>query len=147
MSLLNRSLIITTCAFGACLMITLNACEHEPFEPIEKPSKSDTNSVDTTSIDTTTQDTTNQDTTTQDSTNIPSFSADIQPIINTNCALSGCHVSGAQFPPLTAYTEIKDKADRVKTRTGAGTMPPSGALSSENVQLIADWVDGGAPNN
>ena len=30
-----------------------------------------------------------------------SFSQDLQPIFSTNCALSGCHVSGGQMPYLT----------------------------------------------
>jgi len=33
-----------------------------------------------------------------------SFKKDIAPILNTNCALSGCHVAGAQKPDMETAT-------------------------------------------
>ncbi|MDC1221193.1 cytochrome c [Salibacteraceae bacterium] len=110
------------------MLITISSCEHEPFEPI----------IEDVIVDATT---------TQDSTTIPSFSLEIQPIIDANCATSGCHASGAQFPPLTNYTEIKDRSDRVKATTGSGSMPKVGSLTTAQIETIANWVDGGAPNN
>lgn len=78
-----------------------------------------------------------------------SFITDILPIIQTRCALSGCHVTGAQSPDFTVTSNIFDRADRIKSRTSSGTMPPSNAtgLTIEQITLIAQWVDDGAPNN
>ena len=79
-----------------------------------------------------------------------SFAQTIQPIISTNCAISGCHVTGQQNPPLTTYGQISANADRVKARTSNGTMPPASSgkiLTIEEIEAIACWVDAGAPDN
>ena len=79
-----------------------------------------------------------------------SFAQTIQPIINANCAISGCHVTGQQNPPLTTYEQVAANADRVKARTSNGTMPPTSSglsLTIEDIESIACWVDDGAPNN
>lgn len=77
-----------------------------------------------------------------------SLSADIVPIVNTNCAVSGCH-NGSQFPNLSSPSNIMSNASRVKARTSAGTMPPSGRsdLTELEIKQIACWVDDGAKNN
>jgi hypothetical protein len=76
---------------------------------------------------------------------VVSFADEVNPIIQLNCQVSGCH--GDQQTSFGNYSEISSNAENIKTRTGNGTMPPSGALSSEDVQLIANWVDQGAPDN
>ena len=81
---------------------------------------------------------------------VASFAADIAPIIQTRCAISGCHVDGGIAPfTLNGYAEISVRATRIKVRTGAGTMPPAGktGLSQLQVDLIAAWVDAGAQDN
>jgi len=78
---------------------------------------------------------------------IVSFATQVDPIIQGSCQVSGCHGENSSIPSLGDYAEISAKADRVKARTGEGTMPPTGALSATDVQLIADWVDQGAPDN
>lgn len=75
------------------------------------------------------------------------YSNQIRPILDANCQRSPCHGSNAGIPTFETYDDVKAKADRIKARTGDGTMPPSGPLSNENIQLIADWVDQGAPDN
>ena len=75
------------------------------------------------------------------------YANQIRPIIDTNCQVSNCHGSNSNIPTYATYADVKAKADRIKFRTGAGTMPPNGPLASSDVQLIADWVDQGAPNN
>jgi len=82
-------------------------------------------------------------------TTIYSFAADIAPIFETRCAITGCHVAGAISPTLETYADNSAKADRVKIRTQLKTMPQAGAtqLTQEQIDKIADWVDGGAPNN
>ena len=129
--------------FASLVVVTLTNCEHEPFEPIEEDVIIDTGGINdtTTVIDST-------DTTTIDSSMIPSFSNEVKPIINIKCATTYCHGSGAQTPPLTDYSEVSTKASRVKARTAVGGgMPLGGTLTAEQIEIIAKWVDGGAPNN
>lgn len=79
-----------------------------------------------------------------------SFAQTVQPIIQTNCAISGCHVNGQQRPTLETYEQIAANAERVMIRTSNGTMPPSSSgktLTPEEIDAIACWVSGGAPNN
>ena len=79
-----------------------------------------------------------------------SFSADIMPIIQENCATVGCHVTGQQRPALENYGQISANAERVAFRSSNGTMPPSTSglrLTQEEIDAINCWVDSGAPEN
>jgi len=79
-----------------------------------------------------------------------SFSETIAPIINTNCAVSGCHITGQQLPTLNTYAQISANSSKIKTRTSNGTMPPSTSglsLSIQEIEAIACWVESGAPDN
>ena len=84
------------------------------------------------------------------------FSEHIAPIIYDNC--SSCHRQGEIAPmPLTNYQEISDWANMIKYVTSIKYMPPwspdanyrhfvnERVLSEEEIQLIANWVDGGTP--
>ena len=79
------------------------------------------------------------------------YSATIQPIINTECAISGCHVSGGTAPTdYATYAGIKISIDPgfLKDRTlTQKDMPPAGALADTTLQKISCWLDAGAPNN
>lgn len=77
-----------------------------------------------------------------------SFSAQIKPIIDTKCALSGCHNgdNGAERN-WTVFTNVKTNAANIKTRTGNGSMPAIGSLTQDQINLIACWVDDGAQDN
>lgn len=77
-----------------------------------------------------------------------SFAGQIQPIINTKCALTGCHNgdNGAERN-WTVFDNVKTNAANIKTRTGNGSMPQIGSLTQEQINLIACWVDDGALNN
>lgn len=77
-----------------------------------------------------------------------SFSAQIKPIIDTKCALSGCHNgdNGANRN-WTVFSNVKSNASNIKTRTGNRSMPLTGSLSQEQIDLIACWVDDGAKDN
>lgn len=79
---------------------------------------------------------------------------DIHEIIITKCA--PCHKDNGYGPfPLTTYDEVKSKGDFVKYVTGIKYMPPWKAdpefqsyknqiiLSSDEIDKIASWVDGG----
>jgi hypothetical protein len=79
-----------------------------------------------------------------------SFSARISDIISTNCAVSGCHVTGTGRLNFNEKSNILDNATNIKSRTGSGAMPPPSSgrsLSDEQIQAIACWVDDGAADN
>ena len=82
-------------------------------------------------------------------TSVPevSFASQVKPIIDTNCQKSGCHGSNSSLPSFGTYNQVLANAAKIKTRTSNKSMPPTGALADANIQLIADWVDQGAPNN
>lgn len=77
------------------------------------------------------------------------FSADVMPIIQTRCAMAGCHdaSSGNKGGPFTNYNEIKFKAVIIKSQVVSGAMPQGSSLSADQIKLISCWVDAGAPNN
>jgi hypothetical protein len=80
-----------------------------------------------------------------------SYSQDIKPIIDGQCATSGCHVAGGTGNGIfDNYNGVKAKVDNgsmmdrvVMTRD----MPPSVPLSDCNVQKFQAWINAGAPNN
>lgn len=79
-----------------------------------------------------------------------SFANEIKTIIDTNCAVSGCH-NGSLGEPRnwSVFATLKSNAANVKERTANKSMPPAGktALTSEQIAKIACWVEDGAANN
>ena len=84
------------------------------------------------------------------------FSEHISPIIYNNCTV--CHREGEIGPfPLTSYEESVDFAASILYVTEEGLMPPwppdrhfsrfvgERGLTENQLQLIADWVEAGAP--
>jgi hypothetical protein len=78
-----------------------------------------------------------------------SWTGDIKPIIDANCAISGCHVSGNQIPDWSNAINVQNNSSKIKTRTSNGSMPPAGQprLTQEQISKIACWVDDGAKSN
>ncbi len=105
-----------------------------------------------------------------------SFSGQVQPIFTTNCAVSGCHVTGGVAPfSLAAGTSHDNLVNQAATSSPACSLPlrvkpfsadssvlyrrisgpdcgqqmPQGAspLSSTNQQLIRNWIIQGAAAN
>jgi hypothetical protein len=75
--------------------------------------------------------------------------ASIKAIIQTNCAVSGCH-NGSQSPDLTNNNIIVSNANRIQSRTAVRTMPPSSSgrsLTQTEIDQIACWVADGASTN
>jgi hypothetical protein len=76
------------------------------------------------------------------------YNANILAIFNAKCSFNGCHPDNGDW---FTYNTAKNNAAAIKTRTGNGSMPkggttaPGGALTQEQIALIACWVDGGAP--
>lgn len=76
-----------------------------------------------------------------------SFTPGVENIINTNCAISGCHVTGGVSPDLTSFEKVKSRANSIKHETGSRQMPPPSSgksLSAEEIKLIACWAAQGA---
>jgi len=79
-----------------------------------------------------------------------SLTEDVIPIININCAISGCHEPGVQAPDLTKKENIIASASLIKTQVQTRTMPPTDSedpLSANEIQTIVCWVDNGAQEN
>lgn len=78
-----------------------------------------------------------------------SFSADVQPIFASSCAISGCHNAGSTNSggPLTNWTLIHAKATTIESQVNAGIMPQTGTLTADQKKKIICWVESGALNN
>jgi len=79
-----------------------------------------------------------------------SLANDIIPIIQQNCAVAGCHVSGTGRANLSVKDNIISFASQIRTNTQAGVMPPSSSgksLSDSEKKLINCWVANGAKDN
>ena len=87
---------------------------------------------------------------------VPTFAADVAPILYENCV--ACHRPNHLAPmSLISYDDVRPWARAVKSKVVSREMPPWGAdssvrayrndasLSQDEVDLIAAWVDGGAP--
>lgn len=73
--------------------------------------------------------------------------AEIQTIVATSCALSGCH-AGNVSPDFRVRENILSRAGRIAVRTGSSSMPPpssGGSLTQAEIDAIACWVADGAP--
>jgi uncharacterized membrane protein len=90
------------------------------------------------------------------------YSNDIQPLLNSNCAMSGCHDSktkaegydfsnyNATMKSVTANNLNSSELYKViQSKNGSAKMPPKNypALSSSQVALISTWIMDGAKNN
>ena len=84
------------------------------------------------------------------------FNKDVLPILQKNC--QGCHRPGEIGPmSLLTYSEARPWAKAIKEEVLARRMPPWNAvkgfgkfkndvgLTQEQIEVIADWVEGGAP--
>lgn len=88
--------------------------------------------------------------------NSHSFSNDVQPILQTNCALSDCHTSAQDegMFPLNTYEDVILVATDPKflpaINHGPGALPmPSNEskLPLEQIYTIECWVEAGMPND
>lgn len=83
--------------------------------------------------------------------NSVSYSVDIEPIINTSCAISGCHVQGGSGNGIfDSYAGVKAKVDNGSFRQRViveRDMPPTAPLSNCQIKYIEQWLNEGAPNN
>lgn len=80
-----------------------------------------------------------------------SYMNDVDPIIQSKCAIAGCHVAGTGLPDYTNFSELQSRANDqpggVRQRVKSGDMPRDGDLTAEEISTILCWVDEGAQNN
>ncbi len=81
------------------------------------------------------------------------FSSTIKPIIDANCATSGCHAPRGSGPgDFTSFPDIalKVQSGSFKARVIDGVpgfMPATGRLAQADIDKITCWLNAGAPNN
>jgi hypothetical protein len=87
-----------------------------------------------------------------DDVGVVSYSSTVKTIVQTKCAIEGCHNgSNPQLPNWTDFSTFKGRVSDIKRRILAREMPPSdspnGPLEQHQINKIACWVDQGAENN
>ncbi len=77
------------------------------------------------------------------------FTADVYPLMQTKCAISGCHNSTSMAGGFawTSYAAISPQAAAINSAVQAGRMPKTGSLTATEKLIIKCWVGSGAPNN
>ena len=78
------------------------------------------------------------------------FSDDIAPIVESSCAIAGCHAAGFIFGDYTTYEGLEDFAKDGTMETAVitdKTMPKTGQLTQDELDKFKCWLDAGAPNN
>jgi len=90
-----------------------------------------------------------------------SFQYEVLPLLVSSCATSGCHDAASHEDGviMDSYNNImeevkpnkphtKSKLWQVLVRSGGERMPPppNSAFTQEQIDLIANWIDQGAPN-
>jgi hypothetical protein len=86
-----------------------------------------------------------------------SYSAELAPLFNSNCALSGCHLAGGHHPYLNtevSYNELvnggfvntvvpKESILYIQINSNMQQYIPN----ASDRQKVYDWIRNGAPNN
>ena len=77
------------------------------------------------------------------------FAADVSPLIQSTCAISGCHAAGSSNGPgaLTSYTQVFNSRTSIRSAVSSGLMPQGSTLNASQKNSILCWIDSGAPNN
>ena len=78
-----------------------------------------------------------------------SFAVNVAPLIQSRCAVSGCHdAASTNGPgPLTSYGQIKNAAVQIKSAVVSRFMPENSSLNLSEIKTISCWVDAGAKDN
>ena len=82
----------------------------------------------------------------------PKYSVDIQPIITSKCALSGCHNAGSSMGDYTKFEVVKVRADSGRINHyvfDLRIMPPANkdSLTTTEKNNLKCWLDNGALQN
>lgn len=145
------------CFFVLSILLSAGSCQHDPFLEDDTFNPGDTTVVDpgdTTVINP-------NDTIDPCDPEVVYFDQQVLPILQSNCALSGCHdaITHEDGVDLTSYEKVMQTADVRPNNLGGSDlyevitdddvddrMPPAPniPLTSEQIQLIADWILQGA---
>lgn len=141
--------------FGLIIMVGMNQCTHDPFELEDM----DTNPQDTTGIDP-------MDTILIEKLCDPDtvyFFKDVQPILISNCAISGCHdpITAEDGVILNSFENVIATGDieafdlddseiyeRITETDSDKIMPPpsQNPLNDDQIEVIKKWILQGALN-
>lgn len=143
------------------IWLSFPSCKHGPLmeDPDPNPIDTTVNPIDTVPVDTTTVDTTMMGVPCDP--NVVYFDLDVLPILQSNCAFSGCHdaASAEDGVVLESYETVMQTADVEAFNLNDSEiyevlvdndlderMPPepTPALSSEQINIIATWILQGA---
>jgi hypothetical protein len=84
----------------------------------------------------------------------PTYIANIKPIMDANCATSGCHSASkkaagidlSSYGATKAYSSNDKFIKSIQHISGTEAMPKGGSkLSEENIKLIYCWTNNGTP--
>jgi hypothetical protein len=77
------------------------------------------------------------------------FTTNVLPIIQSSCAVSGCHNAGSGNGPgeLSTHAQISGAKTQIRAAVLSGSMPKSGTLTAAQKNSIICWIDAGAANN
>lgn len=76
-----------------------------------------------------------------------SWANDIKPILEKECAISGCHNGTSRSNDFRNFNSAKSFATSIKSKTQDRSMPFDGTLTQNQIDLIACWVNDGALEN
>jgi hypothetical protein len=81
-----------------------------------------------------------------------SYMDDLEPIVQSRCAVTGCHVAGTGLPDFTIFSEFQARANNdpggIRQRVKTDDMPRTGnPLTAEQKIALFCWIDDGAQDN
>ena len=81
-----------------------------------------------------------------------SFTGQIQPIIQVNCAITNCHVAGSPDGDFNNFADLKEKIDNGSFKNSvidwnAPRMPEAYKLPEAELRMLQCWLNQGALHN
>ncbi len=72
-----------------------------------------------------------------------SFAINVNPIIQSNCAIPDCHAAGSTNGPgpLQHIHKLKMLLSEIKSAVVSRFMPQGGSLTNSQIKTISCWVD------
>ncbi|MCB9234822.1 MAG: hypothetical protein H6581_24425 [Bacteroidia bacterium] len=80
----------------------------------------------------------------------PTYTTEIQPIIESKCNGSGCHNAGSSAGDWTTYAKLKPILNNGRFESTVlvqQTMPLGSQLSQSQLNALQCWADNGFPEN
>ena len=74
-----------------------------------------------------------------------SFQTEVRPIIDANCAVSGCHNGDrSSIPVFDSDKTVQEEASAIRTEVISGAMPRGRKMSFEDRDILVSWINQGA---